>query len=384
MHYFCQFTWYFKFFVVNLHRQPINPLSVIIHSLFISLPMMVCLFWGVFFLFRCLQRNDEPRVWTLLTLFYTAATVLYFDHWLYFSGSRDNMPAAWTYIIANLSVYPIYYAYLRALTRAKRSYETAVLLSPAALATVFYPICHYAGWMSDDQFLLITRGCFAVLVLWVWIRGYQLIRNTRQRMDATYSDYRSQLLQPTHMLLVFIGITAAFSSLLNVLGRDTFSGSELVLVPAIVMSALLYSLGYVAAHTTLPQETVTQEEEEEDRATTEETDELLHKIATALREKQLYADPKLTIQDLASAVSSNRTYVSNCINRRTGLSFSQYIARYRVENAQRVLRDPNYPTDHEAVANAIALSGFASDQTFYRVFKEITGQTPIQYRKSKG
>lgn len=210
--------------------------------LLISLPMMVCLFWGVFFCIRLFRRDNERLVALLLTLFYTAATVLYFDHWLYFSGSRDNVPAAWSYIITNLSVYPLYYAYLRALTRAKRSYETAILFVPAALAGVFYPLCHYLGWMSDDRFMMITRGCFALLVIWVWIRGWQLIRATQRRFDTTYSDYRSQLLQPTHTLLVFIGITAAFSSLLNVLGRDTFSGSELVLIPAVVMSVLLYSL----------------------------------------------------------------------------------------------------------------------------------------------
>ena len=191
-------------------------------------------------------------------------------------------------------------------------------------------------------------------------------------------------MQPTHTLLVFIGITAAFSSLLNVLGRDTFSGSELVLIPAVVMSVLLYSLGYIASHTTLPQETVAREEEEDekDQATTEETDELLYKIATVMREQQLFANPRLTIQDLATAVGSNRTYVSSCINRRTGLSFSQYISRYRVEYAQIILRDTRYENDHEAVADAVALSGFSSDQNFYRVFKDLTGQTPLQYRKS--
>ena len=90
----------------------------------------------------------------------------------------------------------------------------------------------------------------------------------------------------------------------------------------------------------------------------------------------------MTVQDLAAAINSNRTYVSNCINRRTGLSFSQYIARYRVEHAQTVLRDRTYSSDHEAVTAAIALSGFASDQTFYRAFKDLTGLTPLQYRKS--
>ena len=107
----------------------------------------------------------------------------------------------------------------------------------------------------------------------------------------------------------------------------------------------------------------------------------MYKISTAMREQKLYADPRLTIQDLAAAVNSNRTYVSNCINCRTGFSFSQYIARYRVENAESILRDPQYRNDHDAIAAAIALCGFTSEQTFYRVFKELTGMTPLVFRK---
>ena len=103
-------------------------------------------------------------------------------------------------------------------------------------------------------------------------------------------------------------------------------------------------------------------------------------ITTVLREQKLFASPDLTIHDLASAVHSNRTYVSQCINRRTGLSFSQYVARYRVEHAQQILRDSCYGTDKEAIMDALTSSGFSSDQTFYRVFKEITGETPLQYR----
>ncbi len=45
------------------------------------------------------------------------------------------------------------------------------------------------------------------------------------------------------------------------------------------------------------------------------------------------------------------------------------------------LTDPQYTSDHEAVSSAIALSGFTSDQTFYRIFKELTGQTPLQFRR---
>lgn len=352
----------------------------------ISMPMMICFFWSIFFLVRVFRGNDEPRVkWTIL-LFYIASTVLYLDHWLYFSDQKATV-GAWTYLIANLSVYPLYYAYLRALTRTENTWDNFVLFIPAALIAIFFPLNIHYGWIAEEVLLLFARVCFAIQVIWVWVCGYNLLRYTQQRLDNTYADHRSFLLRPTHVLLLLIGVTAVVSTLLNILGRDTFDGSLLVSIPAVLMSILLFSLGYVAAHTVLPQETVAQEEEGADyaerarRATTEETDALMNKIGKALREEKIFTNPHLTIQDLASAVGSNRTYVSNCINRRTGLSFSQYVARYRVEHAQTILCDPKYTFDHDAIAEAISLSGFASDQTFYRVFKEVTGTTPLLYRQ---
>lgn len=337
--------------------------------------MMVCLFWFIFFIVRFFRHKEEPRIrWTIL-LFYIASTVLYTDHWLYFSDVESTI-GAYTYFIANLSVYPIYYMYLRALTRTRMTWDNYVLFIPALLISFFF-------------YPLAARICFAIQVIWVWICGFRLLQTTRRHMDNNYTDDRSYLLHPTHMLLWLIGIIAVVSTLLNILGRDTFDGSLLVCIPAVLMSILLFSLGYVAAHTSLPQETIepfAQEEEEEEeekarRATTAETDELFQKIITALREDKLYTNPNLTIQDLATAVGSNRTYVSACINRRSNFSFSQLVAQYRVENAKTILSDPQYPSDHEAITNAIALSGFASDQTFYRIFKEVTGFTPLQFRQ---
>ncbi len=347
----------------------------------ISMPMMLCFFWSIFWLFRWYGDRSEPRVKRTITLFFIAATILYTDHWLYFSGVQSFV-GTWTYLIANLSVYPIYYTYLRALTRVRPNAEMYLLFLPAAVMAVFFPLNTHFGWFAGEHLLLITRLCFAVEVVWVWWRGYRVLRETRARLDDIYSDDRSYLLHPTYLIQHLLGITAAFSMCLNLLGRDFFAESMVVSIPAVVMSALLFGIGYVAAHTTLPQETIHTEAPQAKETTIEETDALMQAITTVLREQKLFALPDLTIQDLASAVHSNRTYVSQCINRRTGLSFSQYIARYRVEHARQILRDPGYSSDKEAVANAIALSGFASEQTFYRVFKELTGETPLQYRKS--
>lgn len=350
----------------------------------ISLPMMLCFFWAVFFVVRCVQGQEEPRVrWSIL-LFYIASTILYTDHWLYFSGLQSFW-GEYSYSVANLCVYPLYYAYLRALTRTRITYEVPLLLLPAAVVAIVFPLNVRFHWGGEDLIHLIARLCFATQVVWVLVRGYRLIRDTQQRLDNNYTDDRSYLLQPTHTLLLIIGFTAFASMLLNLLGRDTFDGSVLVAIPAVLMSVLLYGLGYVAAHTSLPEETLGQVEAEDEEkvrtATMEETDELFNKITTALREEKLFMNPNLTIQDLASAVGSNRTYVSACINRRTNFSFSQLVAQYRVENAKAILVDPKYSSDHEALSDAMALSGFSSDQTFHRVFKDLTGVTPLQFRK---
>ena len=330
----------------------------------ISLPMMLCFFWSIFFAVRFHSGSKEPRVTGSILLFYSAATVLYTDHWLYFSG-HPSFLGEWSYSVVNLCVYPLYYAYLRALTRTRITYEVPLLLLPAVVVAIVFPLNVRFQWGIEDSIHLIARLFFAAQIVWVLVRGY--------------------LLQPTHTLLLFVGFTAFVSMLLNLLGRDSFDGSVLVSIPAVLMSILLYGLGYVAAHTFLPEETIAQVEEEEEEkarlATMEETDELFNKIITALREEQLFKNPNLTIQDLAAAVGSNRTYVSACINRRTNFSFSQLVAQYRVENAKAILADPQYTSDHDAVSSAIALSGFTSDQTFYRIFKELTGQTPLQYRR---
>ena len=234
--------------------------------------------------------------------------------------------------------------------------------------------------MGGGNLLLFARICFAIEVIWVWWRGYRVLRETRARLDDIYSDDRSYLLYPTYLIQHLLGITAAFSMLLNLLGRDFFASNMMVTIPAVLMSVLLFGLGYVAAHTTIPRETIASEEPQIQEPTFEETDELMMRISAVLREQKLFVSPELTIQELAAAVHSNRTYVSQCINRRTGLSFSQLVTRYRVENAELILRSENYSSDHEAIADAMELSGFNSDKTFYRAFKEITGETPLQYR----
>jgi hypothetical protein len=220
----------------------------------ISLPMMLCFFWSIFFLVRFHRGSDEPHVKRTILLFYIAATILYTDHWLYFSGLRSFW-GEYSYSVANLCVYPLYYAYLRAITRTKKNIELPLLFLPAVLVALLFPlgaILRIPNWREYS--LIFSRVCFAIEVIWVWWRGYQILRDARVRMDDAYSDDRSYLLHPLVLIQHFLGVTAGISMLLNLLGRDFFAANMMVTIPAVLMSVLLYGLGYVAAHTTIPRE----------------------------------------------------------------------------------------------------------------------------------
>ncbi|MBR1427001.1 MAG: helix-turn-helix transcriptional regulator [Paludibacteraceae bacterium] len=294
----------------------------------------------------------------------------------------ESVAGEWSYAVVNLCVYPLYYAYLRALVRAPVGGEVPVLLVPPVAVAILYPLCRWGGVMDHDSLSLICRMCFAVQVVWVLVRGYQLVHTTIRHMDNTYSDDRSYLLRPVHLWLILFAVTAAVSMVLNFFGREYFTHDTILLVPAVVMSVLLFGLGFIAAHTTLPAEAA--DDSSPTAANEEESpDELIRRIDATMREQMLYKRPGLTIYDLAKLLNSNRTYISSAINRTYGVSFSHYVARQRVEYAKMILGDTRYTTDKAAVADAIALSGFASEQTFYRVFKQHTSLTPLAFRKAQ-
>ena len=354
---------------------------------------MVCIFWCVFFVVRLVVRPNgsvsgvqDRKVSTTLMVFFFAAAILYTDHRLFFSGIRHPV-CEWTYMIVNLCVYPLYYTYLRTLTRAKRSKEMFVLLLPALLVAVL-PVVSVVPRIEQWSyvFCVFARICFAVQVVYVWVQGYRLLRNAQERMDNTYSDDRSRLLNPINIILHLFGVTALISMVLNLLGREFFTNGLIVLIPAVLMSVLLYGLGFTAAHTFLPAETVPEEQKpfngSEDMENVDKTAKRIELLNALMEREQLFLRPDLTIQELAVAAGTNRTYVSSAIHEAYGINFATYVNRFRIARAKQILKDPAYFLDKEAISNAIANSGFTSEQTFYRVFKEQEGQTPLQYRHS--
>lgn len=100
----------------------------------------------------------------------------------------------------------------------------------------------------------------------------------------------------------------------------------------------------------------------------------------AIREAGWWREAGLSLADVARRLGTNDTYLSRAMNDGLGMTFAAAINRLRVEAVQRRLREAE-PGDILGIALD---SGFASKPSFNRVFRDIAGTSPSQWRRLNG
>lgn len=83
----------------------------------------------------------------------------------------------------------------------------------------------------------------------------------------------------------------------------------------------------------------------------------------------------ITLGDVASAANVSTSYFSRMFKKVTARTFTDYLARLRIEQARQLLRNPEMRVGEVAYA-----VGFQSIPHFNRVFKGLTGESPTQWR----
>ena len=111
---------------------------------------------------------------------------------------------------------------------------------------------------------------------------------------------------------------------------------------------------------------------------TETDQQLFDRFNLLMTEQKIYQNPNLTLHQIAQDMNVNRTYLSQAVNRCTGISFSAFINEFRIKEAVRMMSTPK---QKNFSIEGIALdAGFNDRSTFYRVFKKITGFSPTAFR----
>lgn len=105
---------------------------------------------------------------------------------------------------------------------------------------------------------------------------------------------------------------------------------------------------------------------------------LTQKIVEVMNTQQLYLNPELSLTDLAQKMEMTSNVVSHCLNVGIGKSFNDFVNAYRIEEVKRRLH--THDIEKLTILGIAFESGFNSKATFNRVFKEMTGISPKDYK----
>ncbi len=89
------------------------------------------------------------------------------------------------------------------------------------------------------------------------------------------------------------------------------------------------------------------------------------------------ADP-IDLDNVAKAMHVSTFYFCKVFKKSTGLTFTEYLGRVRIEKAKTLLLNP-----HLRISEIAYEVGFQSLTHFNRVFRQVTGQSPTAFRSSK-
>ena len=238
-----------------------------------------------------------------------------------------------------------------------------ILLSvPFAAFTVVYAV-----WSSE--WVIYSYITFLWFFAWaVVITGYIKVRRHLTYLRANYSNIDNidiSWLNPVFGFAIVTQLAWLFTSLFATIIADIIYYISII---ALWLMVLYYSWDF------RPIKAVAEEEQANtQKQSTPLTEGQLEQL---VEEQQLYLNSDLTLADLARALNTNRTYVSNYLSQVRRQTFYDYINQLRIERVTLPLmhEHPEYKLEYVA-----SESGFASISTFRRAFVKFTGQTPSQF-----
>lgn len=372
-----------------------------IKTILLLTPVYITLFWSILLNFHSGSSHAAKR---FLGKFMLACVVVYFTHFLYYSQLTNLVRLIEPlYHLASLSVYPLFYIYFRLLIVEKNfSFRKhgIYLLAPVVLSLMYLtafltlpsdvfiqwlykkgPLPDYSGLHFLTFLDVVISIVYIAQVLFTVTANLWLINSYRTKARNYYSDLyeiRSQTVVALNIVLVVCGLS---SIILSVLGRQYFF-SEMtgIVLASIIFSTMLFAIGWLgyrqkAVNPTF-EESQPQPVEQPDEMPMDHRQLLMEKITNLFKNEHIHLNTKLTIQDVAQTVGTNRTYVSSIINQQYGVNFCTFVNNYRIDELEKMLKK------HPELTNQLLAEGcgFGSVDSLKRAVNTKTGLSVTQWK----
>ncbi len=358
-------------------------------------PLYVTLFWALV-LNTNKAKGNEPKIF--LGRFMFVAFLLYLSHMFYYFP----IPAVYHYLdsfyqLCNLSVYPMYYIYIRLLTVDKKFslrqhgiflllpfvmfvlYGAGVLIMSKEEHIRYLYSALYSDTVLSGVFLYqktvytLCRIVFIVQgLVYMWL-SYRLVVKNKKNVLNYYANMEDDSLDKIHILNVTLPITIVAGIMMSFFGKESFMPEEMKLfLPSIIFSVMLFFIGWLGnkQHTVAipPEENENKEnygqKQDKNPANAEHLLIIRQKLLRLFEEDKIYLNKNLTIWDIAGVIGTNRTYISTIINNDFRQNFSGFVNAYRAQYAHALLAQ----NPHICKEDLAEMSGFGSVSSMYRAF----------------
>jgi len=240
---------------------------------------------------------------------------------------------------------PLLYFYVRALTRPGRRFCRKDMLHFCPLLVGFW----LPAW-------LVLMAAITYLYL-----SHRLIADFYRRLRPVLMDRPRFAFRRLDRALLLLGLAGGLSLL-----GDPFYVILAVAGMGMAVASLLKADGGVQLTTPITDRTDAREKG--------------RRLKEAVAVNRLYEDPELTVTTLAVKLKIQPHDLSRIINMGLEKNFNDFINELRVRDIARKMQDP--ANDQLTLLGIAYESGFNSKTTFNRVFKEMTGKTPVEYKNS--
>ena len=320
-------------------------------------------------------------LWMMRILAIDIRLQTYLPHW-------DRLPVQFL-----LAIGPLIYFYVLKITRPEYKFRWKDLLhfSPLLLeqAVLWLEISESnhtgAATYATSTFHLLNPVLQLLVFISIMIylyHSYKLIQNFYSRlqpilMDRSRLEFRwlRRLLAATAVLWVLWMAYAAvdYFDYPNHLGIPVYYPFYIFFAVIIIWTATAAFLK--------PQAGALAQQSHQPKSTAPE--ELRQKGAWLKRtmvENHYYQDPELSLASLATKLDLHTHELSRIINTALKKSFNDFVNEYRVRDIIRKMQDPAY--NHITLLGIAYESGFNSQTTFNRIFRQMTGTSPMEYKNN--
>jgi len=299
---------------------------------------------------------------------------------------------------------PLYYFYIKFRLNQVRSFKPLYLLHLLPLVVAFFDQLPFylssAQGKIDHLDTILTGGEMVISARIFTMMAFKIIQigayifyswKALFRFEQNIKNYHSDEAKITFQWIkkfskwftIYLGTYLAVFILLAALDSySVFIDNLIFLGEAIfVLTVGFYAIRKPEIYSGPVLKSTLTEKYEKSSLTEEESTTYARELINLMETEKPYRKSDLRLPDLAERLSVSTNHLSQVLNQELGMSFFEFVNRYRVDEAKKKLIHPDY---RHLTFLAIAYEvGFSSKASFNRVFKKFTGQTPSSFVNAK-